>query len=298
MELSFIPFSFMKPGIATPQFWQTSRRKIEFRRPLVMGILNVTPDSFSDGGQAFNLNDALRRAEEIVSGGADIIDVGGESTRPGSDWVQAHEEIRRIIPVIQGIARRFDVPISIDTTKYEVAVAAVGAGAEIINDISGLRFDERIADAASNYGAGLILMHSRGDFATMHSQQPVIDIMATVSEDFHRSLAFAESRGVRIEQIVLDPGIGFGKTSEQNLELIAKLDRLKFKFSAFPFLIGASRKSVIGKLLGDVPAGDRTFGSVAAAVASVLKGADIVRVHDVRPTVEALAVVRGIIEKV
>jgi dihydropteroate synthase len=268
----------------------TAKRKISLGAPVVMGILNVTPDSFSDGGRFADLDAALRRAEEMIGEGASIIDIGGESTRPGSERVPAAIEIDRVVPIIEAIGSRFDVPISIDTSKSEVAEAAVDAGSEIINDISGLRFDERIADVAARTKAGLVLMHSRGSFETMHSQPPVADILEEVSNDFRRSIAIAEERGVSRDAIVLDIGIGFGKTLEQNLELLGKLDRIADTFKAFPLLVGASRKSFIGKLLNGAPPENRLSGSLAAAVIAVLNGAKILRVHDVRQTVEALRV--------
>jgi dihydropteroate synthase len=268
----------------------TAKRKISLGDPVVMGILNVTPDSFSDGGRFADLDAALRRAEEMIGEGASIIDIGGESTRPGSERVSAEIEIDRVVPIIEAIGSRFDVPISIDTSKSEVAEAAVDAGSEIINDISGLRFDERIADVAERTKAGLVLMHSRGSFETMHSQPPVADILEEVSNDFRRSIAVAQERGVSRDGIVLDIGIGFGKTLEQNLELLGKLDRIADTFKAFPLLVGASRKSFIGKLLNGAPPENRLSGSLAAAVIAVLNGATIIRVHDVRQTVEALKV--------
>ncbi|MGQ0541111.1 MAG: dihydropteroate synthase [Blastocatellia bacterium] len=253
-----------------------------------MGILNVTPDSFSDGGK-FSLPDAaLKQAERIISEGADIIDIGGESTRPGSSRVSDEEEVDRSVPIIEAIVKRFDIPISIDTTKSTVAKTAVDAGAEIINDISGLRFDERIAEVAATHKTGLILMHSRGFFETMHSQPPVDDILKEVAHDFRRSITTATEHGVGSEQIVLDVGIGFGKTFEQNLELIAKLDKLISEFPEFPMLVGTSRKSFIGKILGDVPPDERLGGSLASAGIAVWNGASIVRVHDVKETVEAV----------
>jgi dihydropteroate synthase len=177
---------------------------------------------------------ALKRAEEMIAEGADIIDIGGESTRPGSARIPTDKEIERVVPVIKAIRERSDVPISIDTTKSEVAQRALDAGAEIINDISGLRFDEQIATVAAKHSTGLVLMHSRGEFETMHSQPPVDDIMAEVRLDFERSLALATDAGVTREQIALDVGIGFGKTPEQNLELIAGLDRIRAEFPEHP----------------------------------------------------------------
>ena len=276
------------------KYWKTSRRKIPLDRPLVMGVLNVTPDSFSDGGKFDSVETARRRAEQMIAEGADIIDLGGESTRPGSKRVPVNEEISRVVPAIKAIKDKFDTPLSIDTTKSEVAEAAVDAGAEIINDISGLRFDERIGDIAVARGTGLVLMHSLGEFETMHSQPPVEDIIDEVVNDFRRSTALAEKAGVKPKQIVLDVGIGFGKTLEQNLELIAKLDKLVSEFEKFPLLVGTSRKSFIGKLLGGARTEDRLGGSLATGIIAVMNGARILRVHDIRETVQALSIVGAI----
>lgn len=270
--------------------WKTSRRAISLDVPLVMGILNVTPDSFSDGGRYADISAALQRADEMIAEGADVIDIGGESTRPGSARVAEQVEIDRVVPVIEEIASRFDVPISIDTSKSKVAEAAVAAGAEIINDISGLRFDERIAEVAAATNAGLVLMHSRGKFDTMHSQPPVENIVVEVSNDFRRSIAIAEAFGVAKDQIVLDVGIGFGKTVEQNLELLARLDIIAGAFSDHALLVGVSRKSFIGKLLDGAEPDQRLSGSIAAAVIAVMNGSRIIRAHDVRATVDALRI--------
>ncbi len=269
--------------------WTTNRRPISLARPLVMAILNVTPDSFSDGGRFASVDAALDQAEKLIADGADILDIGGESTRPGSIRVSVKEEIGRVMPVIKAISKRFDIPISIDTTKSEVARAAIDAGAEIINDISGLRFDPAIADGAAELGTGLVLMHSRGEFETMHSQPPVDDILSEVAADFRRSTKLAMSAGVKPEQIVLDVGIGFGKSFEQNLQLIAGLERLVEDFAGFPMLVGTSRKSFIGKLLGGATVDERLNGSLATVAIAVWNGAAIIRAHDVRPTVEAAA---------
>jgi dihydropteroate synthase len=262
-----------------------------------MAILNVTPDSFSDGGAIANVDDALRRANRCIADGADILDIGGESTRPGSARVSVEEEISRVVSVIEAIVKRFDVPISVDTSKSEVAAHAVDAGAEIINDISGLRFDPRIAEFAADRKTGLVLMHSRGDFETMHSQPPVDDIVKNVTDDFRRALTSAKEAGVSDDRIVLDVGIGFGKSPEQNLELLAKLDKLTAEFPSYPLLVGTSRKSFIGKLLGDVPVDRRLSGSLATAVIAIWNGARIVRVHDVVETVETIAIVEAIREQ-
>ncbi len=269
-------------------YWQTSRRKISLEQPLVMGILNVTPDSFSDGGEFLSVDDALRHAEAMIADGADIIDVGGESTRPGSRQVAIDDEIKRVVPVIEAITKRFDTPISIDTTKSEVAARAVDGGAEIINDISGLRFDVEIADIAARTNAGLVLMHSRGDFGSMHSQPPVEDIVIDVIDGLQRSIGLASAHGVHSEQIAVDVGIGFGKAQEQNLELLAKLDNIVSEFKAYPMLIGTSRKSFLKRILGDVPPAERTGGSLATALVAIRNGAKVLRVHDVRETVSAI----------
>ncbi|MFN0139911.1 MAG: dihydropteroate synthase [Pyrinomonadaceae bacterium] len=274
--------------------WQTSRRQISLERVLVMGILNVTPDSFSDGGEFASLDTALAHAEKMIATGADIIDIGGESTRPGSDRVSVEQEIERVVPIIGAIAKRFDTPISIDTTRSEVAKCALDAGAEIINDISGLRWDASIADVATATNAGLVLMHSRGEFETMHTQPSVDDILTEVVDDLRRAISTAHEHGVRDEQIVLDVGIGFGKTTEQNLELIAKLGNIVSEFENYPVLVGASRKSFIGKIIRDAPPSERLGGSIAAAIAAVANGARIVRVHDVVATIQALTITSAI----
>jgi len=270
---------------------------ISTMRPLVMGILNVTPDSFSDGGEFFSADAAVRQAERMIREGADIIDIGGESTRPGSKRISADEEAERVVPVIEAVAARFDIPISIDTTKSSVAERAIAAGAAIINDISGLRWDAGLADIAAASNAGLILRHSRGTFETMHTEPPADDIFADVSAAFTEALKIAASAGVAKENIVLDIGIGFGKTFEQNLELLAKLDKIIAEFEDYPMLAGVSRKSFIGKILGEPDPQKRVAASVAAAVIAVTKGASIVRVHDVKETADALKLIAAINEK-
>ncbi len=259
-----------------------------------MGVLNVTPDSFSDGGQFLSTERALERAAEMIEEGADIIDIGGESTRPGAQTVSIEEEIRRVSPLIEKLAQDFAVPISIDTTKARVARAALDAGAEIVNDISGLRFDPLVADEAARFRAGLVLMHSRGDASMMHRLEPVADIMTEVETGFRASLDEAERRGVKPECIALDPGIGFSKSQAQNLELIAKLDHFIKAFAEFPILIGTSRKSFIGRLLDGAPARERLHGTMATVTAAVLRGAHIVRVHDVKAAVETVRVADAI----
>jgi dihydropteroate synthase len=273
------------------------------QRTLVMGILNVTPDSFSDGGQFLSLENAIDHGKRMRDEGADLIDVGGESTRPGSSGpVSAEEEIDRVVPVISELAKTLDLPISIDTTKSEVARAGLDAGAGIVNDVSALRFDFYIADVAARAGAGLILMHSRGTPATMHRLPPVADIMHEVTTSLSASVKMAERRGVKRESIAIDPGIGFGKSQEQNVELIDKLDLLKAAFSDLPILIGTSRKSFIGRILADeagdaAPLDRRMYGSMASIAAAVMKGANIVRVHDVKAAIETVKVIDAILGK-
>jgi len=267
--------------------WRTARRTIELDRPLVMGILNVTPDSFSDGGKYASIDTALAHADQMIADGADIIDIGGESTRPGSSPVDASVEISRVLPIIEQLTSRHNVPVSIDTTKSTVAAAALNAGAEIINDISALRWDLALADLAAETGAGLVLMHSRGNFDSMHSQPPVDDIIAEVIDALHNSVTTALQRGVSADRIAIDVGIGFGKTVEQNLDLIAKLDRIVSEFQDHPMVVGTSRKSFLAKAAGTASA-DRLGGSIATAIFAVKKRASIVRVHDVAETVTAL----------
>jgi dihydropteroate synthase len=281
--------------------WRIKDRTLPIgERTLVMGVLNVTPDSFSDGGRFFSFDQALEHATQMISGGADIIDVGGESTRPGSgEPVPVEEEIDRVVPVIKAISEFSDVPISVDTTKSEVARAALEAGADIVNDISALRFDFYVADAVAKAGAGLVLMHSRGTPATIHRLPPVADILHEVTTSLGASLKMAQRRGVQQESIAVDPGIGFGKSQEQNLELIAKLDRITEAFPDLPILIGTSRKSFIGRILADEggnPAApdQRSQGTMASLAAAILKGANIVRVHDVKETVEFVRVLDAI----
>ncbi len=276
------------------KFWQTARRTFEFDKTLIMAILNVTPDSFSDGGKHFSVDDALRQAEKLINEGADILDIGGESSRPHSARIAADEEMRRVVPIVEAISRRFDAAISIDTSKSEVANAAVEAGAEIINDISGLRFDEHLGETAAKHKAGLVLMHLRGEFETMHSQMPVADIFQEVATGFNWSIEKAVNCGVKKENIALDVGLGFSKTFAQNLELIAKLGKLTKEFAEFPMLVGSSRKSFIGKIMNDVPPSERLNGTLAADAIAVWNGANIVRVHDVKAAVESIKVVEAL----
>jgi dihydropteroate synthase len=269
-------------------------------RTLVMGILNVTPDSFSDGGEFFSFEKAIAHAEQMIAEGADIIDVGGESTRPGgAAIVSAEEELARVLPIIEELAKRFNVPISVDTTKASVARAALDAGAAIVNDISALRFEPDLADEVAQAGAGLVLMHSRGTSGALHGLPPIADIIEEVTSSLRSSIEIAEQRGVKRESIVIDPGIGFGKSHEQNIELIAKLEQIVAAFPDFPLLIGTSRKSFLGRILADAdgapaPVEQRLNASLASMTIAVLKGAHLVRVHDVKATAETVRVANAI----
>jgi dihydropteroate synthase len=246
---------------------------------LVMGILNVTPDSFSDGGLYLDANAAVTRAIAMKAAGADIIDVGGESTRPGSAGVSAEEEMRRILPILRGLRGKIRIPISVDTSKAEVAEAAAEAGAEIVNDVTGLRNDPRIAEVARRRKLGLILMHMRGTPQTMQTTPFARDVIRDVNVGLRRSIALASKAGVAKSQIVIDPGIGFGKSHEQNCEILRRLP--EFAKLGFPLLVGTSRKSFLGTALMQNTENDRIWGTAATVAASILQGAHIVRVHDV-----------------
>ncbi|MGQ9697393.1 MAG: dihydropteroate synthase [Armatimonadota bacterium] len=265
----------------------------ETARTLVMGILNVTPDSFSDGGLYLDAKLAVEHALQMLRDGADIIDVGGESTRPGAQPVPADEEMRRVLPVIERLAEETNAPISIDTYKSSVAREALKAGACIVNDISGLRFDSEIAAIAAESGAYLIVMHSIHTPATMQVNPQYDDVVAEVREFLKRQSEEAQRRGVPRDRIIVDPGIGFGKTVEHNLELLRRLPELVQL--GYPVLVGVSRKSFIGAVLEGAPPSERLEGTLAAVTLSIAWGARIVRVHDVAPTVKAARVADAIL---
>ena len=254
-------------------------------RTLVMGILNVTPDSFSDTGKYFGVEASVRRAWEIAEEGADILDIGGESTRPGSIGVGAEEEIKRVVPTLKALvkASKYPLPISVDTTKSEVARAALEHGAAIINDVSAMSMDPRMGSVAAEYGAAMVLMHMRGTPQTMQTLPPSPDIIDEIDGWAKDVVARASDCGLSADRIILDPGVGFGKTATQNIELIINVNRLAS--TGFPVLIGTSRKAFIGAVTGK-PAGDRVIGTCATVAASILYGAHIVRVHDVAPARE------------
>lgn len=263
-----------------PYVWRCAERRLALDgRTRIMGILNVTRDSFSDGGRFLARDDALRQAERMIDEGADIIDVGGESTRPGALPVDAEEEIRRVIPVIGAIGKRFDVLLSVDTYKSAVARAAVENGARIINDISGLGFDPHLADVAATSGAGVVIMHIKGTPRDMQTDPHYEDVVAEIHDYLSQRIQTALAHGIHRDQIMLDPGIGFGKRLEDNLTLLRELARLHDLDA--PLLVGVSRKSFIGKLL-DTGVGERLEGTAAAVTAAILHGAHVMRVHDVR----------------
>lgn len=259
-----------------------SRTLVLGERTLVMGVLNITPDSFSDGGLFLDQKAAVARAIAMVAAGADIIDIGGESTRPGSSGISAAEELRRIIPVIETLRGKIAIPISVDTSKSQVAEAAAAAGAEIVNDVTALRNDPRIAEVARRRKLPLILMHMRGEPATMQKKPFARDVLRDVTQGLRQAVAIARRAGVAKSQMILDPGIGFGKSYEQNCELLARLPELARL--GFPILVGTSRKSFIGGALQGasraLPGDGRIWGTAATVAASILQGAHIVRVHD------------------
>jgi len=248
-------------------------------RVLIMGILNVTPDSFSNGGRFLSPDAAVERALAMEKEGADIIDVGGESSRPGAEPVPVEEELRRVLPVLERLRGKLRIPISIDTTKAEVAEAALRAGASIVNDISALRFDPAMAPLVAKFGAGLVLMHMLGTPKTMQQAPHYEDVVTEVRDFLAERAQYAQSQGIPREAIAVDPGIGFGKTVEHNLELLRRLPELVEL--GFPVLVGPSRKSFIGAILG-LGVEERLEGTLAACAVAVVRGADILRVHDVK----------------
>jgi dihydropteroate synthase len=252
-------------------------------RTLVMGVLNVTPDSFSDGGKFLDPRSAIEHALDMERAGADLLDIGGESTRPGSTETTAETELARILPVLEGLRGALKIPIAVDSRKSQVAEAAISAGAQIINDVSGLRFDRRLAEVAQHRGVPLILMHMRGEPATMQKGPFARDVMKDVAQGLRASIRKARAAGVRKSQIIVDPGIGFGKSFEQNYELLRKLPELAKL--GYPLLVGTSRKGFLGATLArngkPAPPEERLWATAATVTASILGGAHIVRVHDI-----------------
>ena len=270
-------------------FWQTTRFRLDLARPLVMGIVNVTPDSFSDGGQHADTAAALAHCEQLLADGADILDIGGESTRPGAAPVSLEAELARVLPVLEG-ALAMGVPLSVDTVKAEVMQRALALGADIVNDVNALRGDGAAEVVAAHPNCGVCLMHMRGAPDTMQLQPHYADVVAEVSDFLRERGARLRALGVADERIVYDPGIGFGKSVAHNTELLRRQRELLAL--GRPLLVGWSRKSTLGAITGR-DAGERLAASVAAALAAVLHGASIVRVHDVAATVDALKVWRA-----
>ncbi len=246
----------------------------------IMGILNITPDSFSDGGMHFDKSSAIEHALRMINDGADILDIGGESTRPGSEPVSLDEELRRTIPVIEALAKNISIPISIDTCKSEVALQALEAGASIVNDISGMRFDPEMPKVVSRFKAPVVIMHIKGAPKNMQNNPTYEALIPEIMDYFRISIRLAVKFGIPENMIILDPGIGFGKTLEHNLEIINNLDQ--FSILKKPILIGPSRKAFLGKILGGLPPQERLEGTAASTAISIIKGAHIVRVHDVK----------------
>lgn len=268
--------------------WKIRGRAFSFERTLVMAILNVTPDSFSDGGNYFSPEKAVDKALELQKAGADMIDIGAESTRPGAQEITEEEELKRLLPVLEPLIAKIKIPVSIDTTKAGVAEICLKKGAHVINDVSGLEVSgQKMAETVARYGAGLVLMHRRGTPSTMQQLTQYGDVVEEVINELENAVKKACEWGVGFEQIAVDPGFGFSKTGEQNLEILAhfeKLGRLKR-----PVLAGVSRKSFIGNLTGK-PAAERDWGTAAAAAVAVQKGAAIVRVHEVSGMRDAVRV--------
>jgi dihydropteroate synthase len=269
--------------------WRFSDRLMTFAsRPLVMGIINVTPDSFSDGGKFAGTEAAVAHGLELVRQGADLLDIGGESTRPGAEPVPQTEEIRRVVPVVEALASQVTVPLSVDTSKSEVARKALAAGARIINDVTALTGDANMTAVVNSFRAGVILMHMQGTPATMQQNPHYEDVIADISGYLENRLHAVASEGIAPEQVVLDPGIGFGKTGAHNLEILARLE--EFQRLGRPVCLGVSRKRIIGRVLGERPLHRRLAGSLAIACYAMSRAAvQLVRVHDVEETSDVIA---------
>jgi dihydropteroate synthase len=274
------------PSYARANKWQLRTRTLQFpRRPLIMGIVNVTPDSFSDGGQFFDSAAAVAQGLQLVADGADLLDIGGESTRPYSEPVIADEELRRVVPVLEKLVAEVQIPLSIDTSKAIVARAAIEAGAEIINDVTALAGDPAMVALAVETGVGVCAMHMQGTPQTMQDNPTYADVVGEIREYLRERRDALVSAGILYERICLDPGIGFGKTHEHNITLMRRC--YEFHELGCPLLVGHSRKGFLGKLIADKEA-DRTNATIGAALALGVQGVQIVRVHDVRPLREAL----------
>ncbi len=267
--------------------WHIRGRKLSFEKTLIMGVLNITPDSFSDGGRYLDPEAALERAFKLAGEGADILDIGGESTRPGANQISAEEELNRLLPALKKICSKITLPVSVDTTKPEVARRVLAEGVSILNDVSGLEggHARELAVIAKEFGAGLVLMHRRGNPATMQAMAVYQDVVGEVSAELGKSLEAAYAAGLEADQIVIDPGLGFAKTTEQNLEILQNLER--FHAFGLPILLGPSRKSFIGDVTGR-PVHEREYGTAAVAAVAVMKGVQILRVHEVKAARDAV----------
>lgn len=278
------------------RIWKIGERRVDVsRHGLIMGVLNVTPDSFSDGKEFFTPEKAIERGVVMAAEGAHIIDVGGESTRPGSEPIAAEEELRRVIPVIENLRQKIGAPISIDTSKAEVARAAIEAGASIVNDVTGGRGDERMLPLVADTKSAFVIMHMQGTPRTMQIQPQYTDVVAEISDFFRQQYARAIGLNIDPMAIAFDPGIGFGKTLEHNLELLAQLERLRVHDR--PLVVGVSRKSFLGKLIGSPEITDRLVPGVALTSILRWRGADVFRVHDVKENVYALRVTEAVLQR-
>ena len=278
------------------RLWKIGKRVFDVsRHGLIMGVLNVTPDSFSDGGEFFTADKAAERALQMAAEGAHIIDIGGESARPGSEPVAVEEELRRVIPVIENLRRKLDVPISIDTSKAEVARAAIKSGASIVNDVTGGRGDDQMLPLVAETKSAFIIMHMQGTPRTMQIEPRYTDVVAEISEFFRQQYARAIGLNIDPMAIAFDPGIGFGKTLEHNLELLAQLERLRAHDRAL--VVGVSRKSSLGKLIGSPDIKDRLAPGLALTALLRARGADVFRVHDVKENVYALKVTEAVLQR-
>ena len=283
----------MRPTYRIPL--PNGRELVLGERTLVMGVLNVTPDSFSDGGERFDTRRAIDAALAMEADGADIVDIGGETTRPGAQPVEAREERRRVLPVIEGLAGRLCIPVSVDTYKAEVADAALSAGAAIVNDISGLLYEPALGEVVARHAAALVLMHMRGRSEDMYRHAEYDDVVSDVARELGEALARAKAAGVPRDAVLLDPGIGFAKRAEHSWRLLANLDAPPLAGLARPWLLGPSRKSFLTKAIGDVPAAGRDWATASAVTAAILAGAHVVRVHRVAEMVQAARVADAVL---
>lgn len=278
------------------RIWKIGKRSVDVSsHGLIMGVLNVTPDSFSDGGEFLTTDGATKRGLQMAAEGAHIIDIGGESTHPGSQPVTVQEELRRVIPVIKNLCQKLDVPVSIDTSKAEVARAAIEAGASIVNDVTGGQGDEQMLPLVAETKSAFIIIHMQGTPRTMQVQPRYADVVAEISEFFRQQYARAIGLNIDPMAIAFDPGIGFGKTLEHNLELLAHLERLRAHDR--PVVVGVSRKSFLGKLIGSPEIRDRLVPALALSALLRARGADVFRVHDVKENVYALRVTEAILQR-